>query len=102
MPKNIQKDPERNRRKAVAIRYDATDDNAPRLIAKGEGLVAEKIIEIATENNIHIHEDPLVVAMLAKLEVNTFVPEELYKAVAEILAFVYRLDQRVASQPHQP
>ena len=99
MPKNNNKNPDQNRRKAVAIRYDESDDNAPRLIAKGEGLVAEKIIKIATENNIHIHEDPLVVAMLAKLEINTFVPEELYQAVAEILAFVYRLDQRVASKP---
>jgi flagellar biosynthesis protein len=101
MPKNNPKGPDHNRRKAVAIRYDESDDSAPRLIAKGEGLVAEKIIEIATDNNIHVHEDPVVVAMLAKLEVNTCVPEELYQAVAEILAFVYRLDQRLASQPRR-
>ena len=82
------------RRKAVAIRYDAKSDEAPRLVAKGEGLVAEKIIEIAAENDVHIHQDPAIVAVLAKLNVNSFVPEELYQAVAEILAFVYRLDQK--------
>ena len=83
-----------SRRKAVAIRYDANSDDAPKLVAKGEGLLAERIIEIAAENDILVHEDPTVVALLAKLEVNTAVPEELYQAVAEILAFVYRLDER--------
>ena len=96
--KPIEKSGEHTRRKSIAIRYDAKSDEAPRLVAKGEGLVAEKIIEIAAANDVHIHQDPAMVAILAKLNVNTFVPEELYQAVAEILAFIYRLDQKLSNQ----
>ena len=96
--KLLGKSGEHTRRKAIAIRYDAKSDKAPRLVAKGEGLVAEKIIEIAAANDVKIHQDPAMVAILANLNVNTFVPEEIYQAVAEILAFVYRLDQKISNQ----
>ncbi len=82
------------RRKAVALRYDATSDAAPRVIAKGTGLLADRIIEIAQEHGIHIYHDPDLVTVLAKLNLDTAIPEELYRAVAEVLAFVYRLNQR--------
>jgi flagellar biosynthesis protein len=65
------------------------------VVARGYGLTAERIIEIARENNIQIHEDPDLAAVLAKLDINTQVPEELYVAVAEVLAFVYRLNQQM-------
>jgi flagellar biosynthesis protein len=82
-----------DRRKAVAIRYTAEEDSAPRVIAKGQGRLAERIVEIARAEGIHIQEDPDLVALLAKLDLNSPIPEELYRAVAEILAFVYRLNR---------
>lgn len=83
----------RERRKAVALRYDAEQDAAPKVVASGSGLLAERILEIARANNVAIHEDPNLVAVLSKLDVDTEIPEELYRAVAEVLAFVYRLNQ---------
>jgi flagellar biosynthesis protein len=83
------------RRRAVALRYNREQESAPRVVARGYGLTAERIIEIARENNIQIHEDPDLAAVLAKLDINTQVPEELYVAVAEVLAFVYRLNQQM-------
>jgi flagellar biosynthesis protein len=83
-------------KKAVAIRYDQERDSAPRVIAKGDRLLAEKIIETAREHGVTLREDPDLVAVLSKLDVDTEIPEELYKAVAEVLAFVYRLNNKVA------
>ena len=85
-------------RKAVALRYDTERDGAPRIVAKGQRLVADKIIAAAREHNIHIHEDPELVNLLSQLDVHAEIPEELYGAVAEILAFVYRLNNRLAAQ----
>jgi len=84
----------RARRKwAAALRYDPESDRAPRLTAKGAGVLAEKIIALAREHGVHVHEDPDLVGALSLLEVNTEVPEDLYKAVAEVLAFLYRLNR---------
>ena len=83
------------RQKAVALRYDAADEPAPRVIAKGAGLTAERIIEVARQHNIHVHNDPGLVNVLSKLDVDTVIPEGLYVAVAEVLAFVYRLNERM-------
>lgn len=82
------------RKRAVALRYDTSDDPAPRVIAKGEGVLAERILAIAEEEGIHVQEDPDLLGLLAKLEVNDTIPEELYRAVAEVLAFVYRLNRQ--------
>lgn len=82
------------RRKAVALRYDSEKDTSPRVLAKGSGLLAERILEIAREQRIHVHEDPGLVSLLAHLDVNAQIPEDLYQAVAEVLAFVYRLNNR--------
>lgn len=84
------------RRKAVALRYDAERDRAPKVVAKGAGYIADQIIALAKEHDIHIHEDPDLVTVLAKLDLDTEIPEELYRAIAEVLAFVYRLNQRMA------
>ena len=85
---------EPKRKKAVALRYKPTEDSAPRVVAKGQGQIAQKIIEIAQEHGVHIHEDPDLVEVLAALELGSLVPEELYGALAEILAFIYRLNRR--------
>jgi len=76
---------------AVAIRYDKTKDEAPRVIAKGVDKVALKIKEIAREHNIMIVENPsLARELYKKVDIDEVIPPELYKAVAEVLAFVYR------------
>ncbi|SHO50739.1 flagellar biosynthesis protein FlhB [Desulfopila aestuarii] len=79
---------------SVAIRYSADEMDAPMIIAKGSDIVAMKIREIAREHEIPIIENPPVARLLHKLELNSFVPENLFKAVAEILAHVYSLKQR--------
>lgn len=85
---------EQHRKKAVALRYNPEEDPAPRLVAKGQGHIAEKIIEIAREHGVPIHEDPDLVELLAALDLGQLIPEELYAALAEILAFIYRLNRR--------
>ena len=77
-------------RKAAALKYRQGKDSAPKVAAKGSGPVAERIIEIAHENGIPIKEDVLMVEMLSTLELNEQIPENLYKAVAEVFAAIYR------------
>jgi FlhB-like protein len=85
------------RQKAVALRYKAGVDSAPRILAKGQGFVAERIIELARENGVQVHEDPDLVGLLSRLDIQSEIPDNLYKAVAEVLAFVYRLNNRIAA-----
>ncbi|MBC8414186.1 EscU/YscU/HrcU family type III secretion system export apparatus switch protein [bacterium] len=80
--------------KAAAIKYEHGKDSTPRLIAKGRGKVAEKIIEIARANDIPIEEDRELVEFLSMLDLYQEIPPELYMAVAEILAFVYSLNKK--------
>jgi len=79
---------------AASIKYDSKTDVAPIVTAKGRGYIAEKIIEIAKKHNIPIKEDPALVQILSQLDIDEHIPPELYKAVAEILAFVYSLNER--------
>ena len=77
---------------AVALEYDPSDD-APRVIASGTGVLAEKIIEKAKESNVPIHEDDKLAQTLSKLEIGEMIPPELYEVVAEILIFVDSMDK---------
>jgi flagellar biosynthesis protein len=77
--------------KAAAIRYRHRKDLVPKVVAKGSGKIAEMIIQIAAENNIPIKDDPCLVEALSKLDLYDDIPPELYRAVAEILVFVYRM-----------
>ncbi|MGB9731266.1 MULTISPECIES: flagellar biosynthesis protein FlhB [Calditerrivibrio] len=80
---------------AVAIKYDMAKDRAPKVVAKGQRLIALKIREIASKNNVLIHEDPpLARTLFSSVEVGEEIPENLYKAVAEILAMVYKLKNK--------
>lgn len=81
--------------RAVALGYDAKNDPAPRVLATGQGAVAEKIIALARENNIPIREDPVLAAALATVDLGTLIPPELYSVVAEVLAYVYRVKRRI-------
>lgn len=79
---------------AAAIRYDAAKDDAPRLTAKGKGHVAERIIELARQHDIPVRSDRALVQILSKLDMDQHIPPELYRAVAEILAFVYSANEK--------
>ncbi|MEW6289086.1 MAG: EscU/YscU/HrcU family type III secretion system export apparatus switch protein [Thermodesulfobacteriota bacterium] len=81
-------------KKAVALRYDKKKDASPKVIGKGIGLLAEKLLELAREHNIPVHEDADLVEVLSRLELNEEIPESTYFIVAEILAFVYRTNQK--------
>ncbi|WP_047984896.1 EscU/YscU/HrcU family type III secretion system export apparatus switch protein [Ornithinibacillus californiensis] len=84
-----------NRKKAIALSYDQEKADAPKVSATGKGLIAENIIKKAKENHIPIMEDRNMVELLSKLDINEKVPEELYQAVAEVFAFIYRTDQKM-------
>lgn len=80
--------------KAVALRYRPHRDPAPRVTAKGSGKVAEKIIQLARDHGIPLREDPALVEILSQLDLHQEIPPTVYVVVAEILAFVYSLNQR--------
>jgi len=78
---------------AVALHYDKK--GAPRVVAKGRGSIGEKIIEIAKAHDIPIEENEVLAGALSKVELGDEIPQELYKAVAEVLVFVLRLTGRI-------
>lgn len=80
--------------KAVAIVYDEKDSSAPKVVASGKGIVAEKIIATAREAGIHIQEDANLVEILAKIPIGEEIPVEIYQTVAEVLAFVYQVNNK--------
>lgn len=84
-----------SRKKAVALRYDQGKDAAPKMIGKGAGHFAEKLIELANEYGIPIHEDTDLVEILSRLDLYEEVPPSTYVLVAEILSFIYRTNERM-------
>jgi flagellar biosynthesis protein len=91
-PKNYQ------RKTAVALGYNPTSHDAPKVMAKGKGIVAQTIIEKAVKNDVPIQEDPSLVELLSQLEINERIPEELYQAVAEVFSFIYKLDKQAGKR----
>ncbi|HVC48676.1 MAG TPA: EscU/YscU/HrcU family type III secretion system export apparatus switch protein [Burkholderiales bacterium] len=81
---------------AVALAYQE-EDLAPRVVAKGRGLLAEMIIERAREAGIYVHESPALVSLLMQIDLDAHIPPELYRAVAELLAWLYQLEEKDAS-----
>ncbi len=85
-------------REAVALAYRQTDA-APRVVAKGKGLVAEQIIAKAREHGVFVHESPELVALLTQVDIDEHIPPQLYLAVAELLAWLYRLENGENPEP---
>ncbi len=83
------------RRRATALHYEH-GDRAPRVTATGAGLVAERIVAAAREAGVPVRTDPALAEALGALELGTDVPEEMWRAVAETLAWAYRLDAQRA------
>ena len=80
-------------KKAAALKYDIDRDEAPRVVAKGKGDIASKIVETAKEHDIPIKKDQDIVEVLTHLNIGEEIPEELYQAIAEILSFIYQLEE---------
>lgn len=82
-------------KKAVALHYAPEQHAAPTVIAKGQGTVAEAILEKARKHDVPIQEDKSLVEVLSKLDLDQEIPAELYQLVAEVLSFIYRSDSRL-------
>lgn len=82
---------------AIALKYRHEEDTVPRVVASGKGLAADHILNLARENAVAVREDAALAAGLAEVEVGSSIPEELYEAVARILALIYHLDGKAAS-----
>jgi flagellar biosynthesis protein len=83
------------KRQAAALKYQHGTDAVPQLVAKGGGHVADKIIALAKEHGIPIHEDKNLVEILSTLDMYEQIPPNLYKAVAEVLAFIYKVSGKI-------
>ena len=86
---------------AVALKY-APGDRAPRVVAKGRGLIAEEIIARAKEHGVFVHESPELVTLLSQVDIDDHIPPALYLAVAELLAWLYQVEQKGVSAPPPP
>jgi flagellar biosynthesis protein len=82
------------KQKAVALRYDTDKESAPKVVAKGEGQVAQNIIKIAELNDLPIKKDEDLIELLSKVELDKEVPQALYKAVAEVFSFIYKVTNK--------
>jgi len=80
-------------KKAAVLKYNRVVDQAPRLVAKGKGLLAEKIIELAKSHGIPIVQNPDLLKVLMDLDENQYIPEKVFRLVAEIYAFIIKLDE---------
>ncbi len=92
---------EKNRERriqAAALQYDQSQHETPIVIAKGSGTVAEKIIALAKEHDIPLQRDPELLQVLMKLEINQEIPENVFHAVAEILAMIYKANRKQAEK----
>jgi flagellar biosynthesis protein len=85
-------------REAIALAYRQTDA-APRVVAKGKGLVAEEIIARAREHGVFVHESPELVALLTQVDIDQHIPPQLYQAIAELLAWLYRIEHGESTPP---
>ncbi|MEK4823616.1 EscU/YscU/HrcU family type III secretion system export apparatus switch protein [Niallia sp. FSL W8-0951] len=86
------------RKEAIALTYEQQKHASPTVIAKGKGVIAEQILERAKKENIPIQEDPSLVELLSKLNINEQIPEDLYMTVAEVFAFIYALEKEVTEK----
>lgn len=79
---------------AIALRYREDQDRAPTVVAKGGGTLADRILALAKEHQIPLYEDRDLVSLLGVLDLGTEIPPQLYRALAEVLAHIYRADRR--------
>ncbi|MBN8191479.1 EscU/YscU/HrcU family type III secretion system export apparatus switch protein [Bacillus sp. NTK074B] len=88
----------RERREAIALGYDQQEGSAPKVVAKGKGIIADNILSKANEHGVPVQEDKSLLSLLGNLDIGESIPEELYGAVAEVFAFIYRLDRDLSKK----
>ncbi|MEG6584062.1 EscU/YscU/HrcU family type III secretion system export apparatus switch protein [Dendrosporobacter sp. 1207_IL3150] len=86
-------------KQAVALNYNQEKDTAPRVVAKGSGYVAEQILALAQKNTVPVYHNKTLTGVLMAIDLDREIPPELYQAIAEVLAHVYRIDQRLGKLP---
>jgi len=84
---------------AAALRYDTEEGSAPRLVAKGTGEVAERILALAREHGVPVREDPALLTLVSALDLGKEIPPDLYEAVAKLIVYLRALDQRADDFP---
>lgn len=85
-------------KKAVALRYDENKEAAPVIVASGLGYVAEKIVEIANDNEVPVYEDNSLATVLTQLELGTEIPEELYQAIVDIYVYFLKFSPEMENK----
>lgn len=88
-----------SRRSAAALAYDAKAGDAPRVVAKGYGIAADTIVQRAQEAGLYVHRSPEMVSLLMQVDLDSRIPPQLYQAVAELLAWLYRLESGANDAP---
>lgn len=88
-----QQEKDKPKQKAIALSYQKSSQAAPKVVAKGSGFIAEKILATAAQHSVPIYQNKTLVSMLMAVELDREIPPELYQVVAEVLAHVYRIDQ---------
>ena len=86
-------------KQAIALGYRKYEGEAPRVLASGKGLLADKIVAIGEEKGIFIQEDKDLVHLLSQVEIGQNIPTEMYQAVAELLSLVYKINSEYAKKP---
>ena len=97
-PQKEQQSPQK-RQKAVALKYNPDTDSSPQIVAKGVGVIAEKIIEKAED--IPIHQDAALIEDLTRLDLGNNIPPELYEVVAQVLIFISELDRQETARVNE-
>lgn len=82
-----------NRKEAVALSYNPSVSDAPKVVAKGKGKIAENILAEAAAHNVPIQEDASLLELLGQLDIEETIPEELFQAVSEVFAYIYQIDR---------
>lgn len=82
-------------KKAIALKYEMGKDHAPVVVAKGNGYIAEKIIKLAQTHDIYCQENPELVQILSKVELETQIPYEAFSAVAQIIVYLYKMQGKI-------
>ena len=93
---------ERSEPAAVALKYERLRETAPKITASGRGPVAEQILALAFANGVPVREDPDLTEILAELDIDTVIPVTAFAAIAEILAYLYRLNQSLPLEEETP
>ncbi|WP_110599377.1 EscU/YscU/HrcU family type III secretion system export apparatus switch protein [Salinicola lusitanus] len=86
------------RRRAVALAYSGERTDAPRVVAKGYGNLAERVIELANQEGIFVHDSPELVALLMQVDLDARIPESLYQVIAELLVWIEQIDRSLGSE----